>query len=147
MVMHAFKPSTQEAEAGGFLSSEASLVYRASSRTARATQRNPVSKQNQTWVVLRVRWSQCTDAPTSFLNTLNPALSSPHEVSGGQMLFQSIRLGSSHLLFLLLFFLALQRKQNEETRKMDLSGPSTPSIQMAPTWQQRCFVKHKHNVY
>ena len=33
----------------------------------------------------------------------------------------------------LLFFLALQRKQNEETRKMDLSGPSTPSIQMAPT--------------
>jgi hypothetical protein len=39
MVAHAFNPSTREAEAGGFLSS----------RTARATQRNPVSKnQNQT---------------------------------------------------------------------------------------------------
>jgi hypothetical protein len=39
-VAHAFNPSTQEAEAGGFLS----LVYRVSSRTAKATQRNPVSK-------------------------------------------------------------------------------------------------------
>jgi hypothetical protein len=35
VVAHAFNPSTQEAEAGGFLSS----------RTARATQRNPVSKK------------------------------------------------------------------------------------------------------
>ena len=40
---HAFNPSTQEAEASGFLSSEASLVYKVSSRTPRATQRNPVS--------------------------------------------------------------------------------------------------------
>ena len=37
MVVHAFNLSTREAEAGGFLSS----------RTARATQRNPVSKQQQ----------------------------------------------------------------------------------------------------
>jgi hypothetical protein len=44
VVAHAFNPSTWEAEAGGFLSSEASLVYRVSSRTARAIQRNPVSK-------------------------------------------------------------------------------------------------------
>ena len=43
-VAHAYNPSTREAEAGGFLSSEASLVYKVSSRTARATQRNPVSK-------------------------------------------------------------------------------------------------------
>jgi hypothetical protein len=43
VVAHAFNPSTQEAEAGGF-EFEASLVYRVSSRTARATQRNPVSK-------------------------------------------------------------------------------------------------------
>jgi hypothetical protein len=41
---HAFDPSTREAEAGGFLEFEASLVYRVSSRTARATQRNPVLK-------------------------------------------------------------------------------------------------------
>jgi hypothetical protein len=42
MVAHAFNPSTQEAEAGGFLSS----------RPARAIQRNPVlknkTKQNKT---------------------------------------------------------------------------------------------------
>jgi hypothetical protein len=41
VVVHAFNPSTWEAEA--------SLVYRVSSRTARAIQRNPVSKkQNKT---------------------------------------------------------------------------------------------------
>jgi hypothetical protein len=45
MVAHAFNPSTWEAEAGSEF--EASLVYRVSSRTARATQRNPVSKQQQ----------------------------------------------------------------------------------------------------
>jgi hypothetical protein len=46
VVVHAFNPSTLEAEAGGFLSSrpKASLVYKVSSRTARAIQRNPVSK-------------------------------------------------------------------------------------------------------
>jgi hypothetical protein len=46
VVAHAFNPSTQEAEEGEFLSS--SLIYRVSSRTARATQRNPVSKKNKT---------------------------------------------------------------------------------------------------
>jgi hypothetical protein len=40
MVAHAFDSSTQEAEAGGFLS----LVYKVSSGTARAIQRNPVLK-------------------------------------------------------------------------------------------------------
>jgi hypothetical protein len=48
--VHAFNPSTWEAEAGGFLGIsefEASLVYRVSSRTARATQRNPVSKKQE----------------------------------------------------------------------------------------------------
>jgi hypothetical protein len=37
MVVHAFNPSTQEAEAGRFLSS----------RTARAIQRNPVLKKQK----------------------------------------------------------------------------------------------------
>jgi hypothetical protein len=45
-MVHAFNPSIWEAEAGGFLS-KASLVYRVSSRTARVTQRNPVSKNKQ----------------------------------------------------------------------------------------------------
>jgi hypothetical protein len=41
---HTFNPSFKKAEAGEF---KASLIYRASSRTAKATQRNPVSKTNK----------------------------------------------------------------------------------------------------
>ena len=44
VVVLTFNPSTQEAEAGGISEFEASLVYRTISRTARATQRNPVWK-------------------------------------------------------------------------------------------------------
>ena len=41
-------PSSQEAEAGGYLDFEASLVYKMSSRTARVvTQRNSVSKKEK----------------------------------------------------------------------------------------------------
>jgi hypothetical protein len=47
VVAHAFNPSTGEAEAGGFLIFEDSLVYKVSSRTARAMQRNPVSKKKK----------------------------------------------------------------------------------------------------
>jgi hypothetical protein len=43
VVAHTFNPRTQEAEAGGS-QFKASLVYRVGSRTARATQRNPVWK-------------------------------------------------------------------------------------------------------
>jgi hypothetical protein len=45
VVAHAFNPSNWEAEVGGFLSSRPAWVYRVSSRTARAIQRNPVSKK------------------------------------------------------------------------------------------------------
>ena len=48
MVAHAFNPSTQEAEAREISEFEASLVYKVSSRTPRATQRNPVSKNQET---------------------------------------------------------------------------------------------------
>jgi hypothetical protein len=44
VVAHVFNPSTREAEAGRISEFEASLVYKVSSRTARAIQRNPVSK-------------------------------------------------------------------------------------------------------
>jgi hypothetical protein len=47
VVAHAFNPSTQEAEAGGTLEFEASVVYKVSSRTARAIQKNPVSKNQK----------------------------------------------------------------------------------------------------
>jgi hypothetical protein len=43
IMVHAFNPSTSEAEAGEFLSLRPAWS-RVSSRTARATQRNPVSK-------------------------------------------------------------------------------------------------------
>jgi hypothetical protein len=44
VVAHAFDPSTQGRQISEF---EASLVYKVSSRTARAIQRNPVSKNKQ----------------------------------------------------------------------------------------------------
>jgi hypothetical protein len=44
VVAHAFNPSTWEAEAGGFLRVQ---VYKVSSRTARAIQRNPVSEKKK----------------------------------------------------------------------------------------------------
>jgi hypothetical protein len=48
VVARTFNPSTREAEAGGFREFEASLVYKVSSRIARAIQRNPVSRNKQT---------------------------------------------------------------------------------------------------
>jgi hypothetical protein len=47
LVAHAFNPSTREAEAGGFLSLRPAWSTELSSRTARATQRNPVSKNQK----------------------------------------------------------------------------------------------------
>jgi hypothetical protein len=44
VVAHTFNPSTWEAEAGGFLSSRTAWSTKVSFRTARAIQRNPVSK-------------------------------------------------------------------------------------------------------
>jgi hypothetical protein len=44
---HTFNPSTWEAEAGGFLSSRPAWSYKVSSRIARATQRNPISKKKK----------------------------------------------------------------------------------------------------
>jgi hypothetical protein len=44
MVVHAFNPSTWEGRGRRISEFEASLVYNVSSRTARAIQRNPVSK-------------------------------------------------------------------------------------------------------
>jgi hypothetical protein len=52
MVAHAFNPSTWEAEAGSEF--EASLVYRVSSRTARATQRNPVSNKTKEKIIRNI---------------------------------------------------------------------------------------------
>jgi hypothetical protein len=48
VVAHAFNPSTWEAEAGRISEFKARLVYKVSSRTARATQRNSVSKNKKT---------------------------------------------------------------------------------------------------
>jgi hypothetical protein len=49
VVVHAFNPSTREADRGRQISEfEASLVYKVSSKSARAIQRDPVSKNKQT---------------------------------------------------------------------------------------------------
>jgi hypothetical protein len=47
VVVHQLNPNTQEAELVDHCEFEASLVYRVSSRTARATQENPVSKKKK----------------------------------------------------------------------------------------------------
>jgi hypothetical protein len=46
-LVHALNLSTRGAEAWQIFEFEASLVYKVSSRTARATQRNPVSKKQK----------------------------------------------------------------------------------------------------
>jgi hypothetical protein len=51
VVVHAFNPSTWEAEAGEFLSLRPAWFTELSFRTARATQRNPLSK-NQIIVII-----------------------------------------------------------------------------------------------
>ena len=55
MVAHTFNPSTQEIEAARS-EFKASLVYSGSSRTSRATKRNPVSKRPQNRRGKRRRW-------------------------------------------------------------------------------------------
>jgi hypothetical protein len=47
VVAHTFNPSTRECGGRWISEFEASLVYKVSSRTARAIQRNPVSKKNK----------------------------------------------------------------------------------------------------
>ena len=49
---HACNPSILGGRGRQISEFEASLVYRVSSRTARATQRNPVSKNQNSWVVV-----------------------------------------------------------------------------------------------
>ena len=56
MVAHAINPSTWEAEAGrGRQTSEfeVSLVYKVSSRTVKATQRNPVSNKTKNKIKIK----------------------------------------------------------------------------------------------
>jgi hypothetical protein len=58
MVAHAFNPSTQRQRQRNS-EFEASLLYRASSRTARATQRKPVPKKTKSKRRLRQVLSTC----------------------------------------------------------------------------------------
>ena len=66
MVAHAFNPSTREAEAGRFFEFEASLVYKVSSSTAKAIQRNTVSKNENP--------NQAKPKQTEIKNWLKPTL-------------------------------------------------------------------------
>jgi hypothetical protein len=60
IVVQAFNPSTQEAEAVDLCESRASLGYRVSFRTVRATQRNPVSSPSS----LNKGWEWAEEPPT-----------------------------------------------------------------------------------
>jgi hypothetical protein len=72
MVAHAFNPSTWEAEAGGFLSLRpVCLIYKVSSRTARAIQRNPVSKTKKKKKKKKRRRSACQQEPNGSSIRLN----------------------------------------------------------------------------
>jgi hypothetical protein len=68
VVAHAFNPSTREA--GRQISEfEASLVYRVSSRTARATQRNLVSKnqkKKKKSIYIFMVWEGCVEVRRPF---------------------------------------------------------------------------------
>jgi hypothetical protein len=52
VVVHAFNPSTWEAEAGGPLSSQDQAGLQSEFRTAKTTQRKPVSKNKNSWAVV-----------------------------------------------------------------------------------------------
>jgi hypothetical protein len=57
VVAYTFNPCTWEAEPGGFLSLRPAWNYKVSSKTARATQRNPVLKNKKTPLELgHFRW-------------------------------------------------------------------------------------------
>lgn len=47
VVAYPFNPSTEEVEAGGSLEFKDNLVYRERSKMTRATQKNPVSKNQR----------------------------------------------------------------------------------------------------
>ena len=56
IVAHPFNPNTWEAEAGDPCEFNASLIYRVSSRTAKATQKDPVPKEKKIPGSFRLGW-------------------------------------------------------------------------------------------
>jgi hypothetical protein len=69
LMAQTFNPSTQDAEAGGSLWDEASLVYREGSRLASTTQLTPCLKQTnkQTWKKERPGWVSTTNKQMKLL--------------------------------------------------------------------------------
>ena len=76
-MVHTFNPSTWVAEADKFSEFEASLVYRMSSRTARAIQRNPDSEKKK-----NLHYDSDVRTSTYFLS-LSLSLSQMHSGKGG----------------------------------------------------------------
>ena len=81
--MHACNPSTLGGRGRQISEFEANLVYRVSSRTARATQRNPVSKKTKSkkkkkerasptdgWLVARKKQQRCLNVPRCLSRSL-----------------------------------------------------------------------------
>jgi hypothetical protein len=88
VVAHAFNPQHLEGRGRQISEFEASLVYKVSSRTARATQRNPVSKNKQTKKstpplrvkVMRRFLSSAWHMLVLNINLLNPYLNWHHSI-------------------------------------------------------------------
>lgn len=75
MVAHSFSPSTKETSQIDLCPFKASLVYKASSGTARANRRSPVLKYIQTSCILYVL-SLLINVPYVLKNNLNSVLRS-----------------------------------------------------------------------
>jgi hypothetical protein len=96
VVAHAFIPSIWEARGRRISEFKASLVYRVSSRTARATQRNPVSKkqkQNKTkQKYLGLGWQYQARPEEGNLKGMGPHEGGPHLDSQSHWLTACIHL-------------------------------------------------------
>jgi outer membrane biosynthesis protein TonB len=84
VVVHAFNPGTLEAEAGRFLQFKASLVYRVSSRTARAIKRNSVSKKTKDKQKNKTKNKQKNHPPQKKPNQTKPNQTKPNQTKPNQ---------------------------------------------------------------
>jgi hypothetical protein len=82
VVVHTFNPSTQEAKEDRPSEFKASLIYRGSFRTSRATQRNPVFKNRQK--IFLGGWRDGSVVKSSDYSFRGPKFNSQQQHGGSQ---------------------------------------------------------------